>query len=275
MYSGSTISSVSGRLLGAHQRIDKIARKQLDQLCPNNNFPSIKNILRFEGNNGPDAIKRKSPAKDEPWHFIDPFNHEDLNLIEQIDLHYKNLVLALKNNDEIKSAFEAAWIAHAIVDGLTPAHHFPYEEKMSELRCGQGQESRNSLYKKLVMNGGTKTEAIKNNWKMWGPKGLYTNHANFETGVAVLLTAFNRLSNCPKASKITILKKQDLGRWFRSQSQSIAKLDIYNQFCESGWTLDVAKKVRKQLIPEIIQAVTLVWYKAHIESSRAPKALPA
>lgn len=273
MYSGSTISAASGRLLGAHQRIDKIARRQLELLCPKNNFPPIKDILKFEGNNGPDAIKRKSPAKNEPWHFIDPFDNDDNNLIEQINLHYKNLVEALRDNDKVKSAFEAAWIAHAIVDGLTPAHHFPYEKKMSELRGGMGNDSRNSIYNKLMMKGSTRRETIVNNWKMWGPKGLYTNHAAFETGVAVLMAPLSRLGSLPKATKIAKFKKQDLNKWFRNQSQSIAKLNIYDQFCETGWTIAVAKKVRRQLIPEIIQAVTLVWYKAYLDSKKQTKAL--
>ncbi|NDA64389.1 MAG: hypothetical protein EBX50_20525 [Chitinophagia bacterium] len=272
MYSGSTISSASGRLLGAHQRIDKIAHRQLQQLCPKNTFPSIKNILKFEGNNGPDAIKRKSPAKDEPWHFIDPHDHSDDNLIKQIELHYKNLVQALNQKDEIKSAFEAAWIAHAIVDGLTPAHHYPYDEKLSELRCGQSNDTRTSLYKKLVMQGETKTKTLKNNWKMWGPKGLYTNHANFETGVALLMAPISKLGTLPKPSAITKFKKQNLEQWYRQQSQAIAKLNIYDQFCESGWNIKVARKVRKQLIPDIIQAVTLVWYKAYLDSKQ-PKVL--
>lgn len=274
MYSGSTISAASGRILGAHQRIDKIAHRQLQQLCPKNNFPSIKNILKFEGNNGPDAIKRKSPAKNEPWHFMDPYDHSDKDLIKQINLHYKNLVEALKNNDEIKSAFEAAWIAHAIVDGLTPAHHYPYDEKLSELRCGQTNDTRTSVYKKLVMKGETKTKTIKNNWKMWGPKGLYTNHAAFETGVAILMAPLNKLGVLPKQSAIAKFKKQNLEQWYRQQSQSIAKLNIYDQFCESGWTMSVAKKVRNQLIPDIIQAVTLVWYQAYLDSKQ-PQALKA
>jgi len=266
MYSGSTISAASGRILGAHQRIDKIAHRQLQQLCPKNSFPSIKNILTFEGNNGPDAIKRKSPAKDEPWHFIDPHDHSDKNLIMQIELHYKNLVKALTEKDEVKSAFEAAWIAHAIVDGLTPAHHYPYDEKLSELRSGQTNDSRTSVYRKIVIKSETKTKTIKNNWKMWGPKGLYTNHATFETGVAVLMAPLNKLGKIPKQSTVAKFKKQNLEDWYREQSQAIAKLNIYDQFCESGWTINVAKKVRSQLIPEIIQAVTLVWYKAYLDS---------
>ena len=36
-------------------------------------------------------------------------------------------------NDKTRAAFEAAWLAHALTDGLTPAHHYPYQEAVSEL----------------------------------------------------------------------------------------------------------------------------------------------
>ena len=49
MYSGTTLTAVSGRLAGAHQKIDRIARRQLSVLlegtadAPKNmaNFPAI------------------------------------------------------------------------------------------------------------------------------------------------------------------------------------------------------------------------------------------
>ena len=72
MYSGSTITKISGIVLGAHQKIDRVARKHLEALLPENNFPKISNILKFEGDKGPDSIKRKSPFVDEPWHFFHP-----------------------------------------------------------------------------------------------------------------------------------------------------------------------------------------------------------
>ena len=74
MYSGSTMTLLSGRMMGVHQKIDRIARKQLTQIVGKTRlFPGIRKILHFEGQNGPDAIKRKSPARDEPWHFYSPF----------------------------------------------------------------------------------------------------------------------------------------------------------------------------------------------------------
>ncbi len=64
MYSGTTLTRFSGRVIGTHQKVDRVARKQLATLVKNRNiFPSATKILVFEGKNGPDAIKRKSPAK--------------------------------------------------------------------------------------------------------------------------------------------------------------------------------------------------------------------
>jgi hypothetical protein len=33
---------------------------------------------------------------------------------------------------DTERAFQAAWLAHAVVDGLTPAHHYPYESEASK-----------------------------------------------------------------------------------------------------------------------------------------------
>ena len=88
MYSGTTLTRFSGRVIGAHQKIDKVARKQLAFLVKNKDvFPAVSEILVFEGKNGPDAIKRKSPAKDEPWHYYSPFDEDDSKLIELINEH--------------------------------------------------------------------------------------------------------------------------------------------------------------------------------------------
>jgi hypothetical protein len=269
MYSGSTFNSLSGQLLGAHQKIDRVARRNLDKLVPQCSFPAKRLILHFEGNNGPDAIKRKSPAKDEPWHYLQPFDLTDTQLLELIKGHYISLIDALKNKDEVRSSFEAAWLAHAIVDGLTPAHHYPYEQKLVELSNGQGIECRTSIGKKLIMPGSDKKTVIQNNWKMWGPKGLFTTHAAFETGVAMLMAPLKLTKSLPRAEAIAEFKGKSIEEWFRSRAQTVAKMDLYTAFCESGWTVELAKTVRLQLAPTIVEAVTLVWHGAIIEAGLA------
>lgn len=60
MYAGTTFRNKSGHIIGVHQKIDRIARRSLKSyLKTDDYFPAIKNILHFEGNNGPDAIKKK------------------------------------------------------------------------------------------------------------------------------------------------------------------------------------------------------------------------
>ncbi|MEK7594677.1 MAG: hypothetical protein AAB436_03505 [Patescibacteria group bacterium] len=262
MYSGSTFSQYSGRVLGAHQKIDRVARRHLSRLTPCGSFPDIRSILHFEGGNGPDSIKRKSPAKDEPWHYLQPFDLDDTQLIDLIEDHYAKLVKALKAGDNVRSAFEAAWLAHAVVDGLTPAHHYPYEEKLTELRGGSGKEDRTTIGKKIIMPGHNKRHAVINNWLMWGPKGLFTTHAAFEAGVAMLIAPLRIKRAIPKLDKITNFQSQPLSEWFRNQAQDVAKLELYDKFCASGWTMPLASRVRSQLAPKIVESVTLVWYGA-------------
>jgi hypothetical protein len=271
MYSGSTMTAFSGRLIGAHQKIDRLARRNLEYLMPQSRFPSIRSILHFEGRHGPDAIKRKSPAKDEPWHYLQPFDLQDTDLIKLIERHYKQLVAALRQKDEVRASFEAAWLAHAIVDGLTPAHHYPYEEKLVELRSGRSITERTSISKKLLLPGKSPSHRLRNNWKMWGPKGLFTTHAAFEMGFAYLIAPLKSTSKRMRlsADKVERFKAQSLAEWFRKTAQEVSRLELYDAFYKSGWTISLARRVRNQLTPLLVQSVELVWYSALLEANDA------
>jgi len=266
MYSGTTLTTFSGKVLGTHQKIDRVARHHLERLMPHSKFPGVRSILYFEGDNGPDGIKRKSPAKDEPWHFFMPFDADDTQLLGLINEHYRKLVEALKKADSVRASFEAAWLAHAVVDGLTPAHHFPFEEKLFELRL-EGNESRTTVKQKIVMPGTSRSKQVSNNWKMWGPKGLFTTHTAFEWGVGMLMVPMNFYRKLPTADKIDAFQKQSIDVWFRNLAQEIAHLELYDAFYKSGWTIPLARRVRRQLAPKLVQAVTVVWYCAAREAS--------
>lgn len=255
------MTSFSGRLIGAHQKIDRLARRNLEYLAPRCQFPKITEILHFEGRHGPDAIKRKSPAKDEPWHYLQPFDTDDTQLIKLIEGHYRSLVRSLKLHDEVRASFEAAWLAHAVVDGLTPAHHYPYEEKLVEL-SGRSLDERTTIRQKTVFPGDSLPAQIKNNWKFWGPKGLFTTHFTFEWGVAVLIAPIKSRPRRPTPDKIAEFETQPLGQWFRKIAQDVASMELYDAFYKSGWTIGLARRVRRQLAPTLIQAVALVWYGA-------------
>lgn len=268
MYSGSTLTTKSGRILGAHQKLDRIARRHLERLLPEASFPTARRILHFEGGNGPDAIKRKSPAQDEPWHYFQPFNLEDTQIIDLITEHYKALVKSLKADDDVRAAFESAWLAHAIVDGLTPAHHFPYEEKLTELREGEGKETRTTMKGKLVMPGQTKRRLVSNNWKMWGPKGLFTTHGAFELGVATLIMPLKIRRGLPHEEDIARFEEIGLVEWFRQTAQEIVAMDLYERFYNHGWTTKLTRDVRTKLAPAIVRTVCLAWYSALKEAEK-------
>ncbi|HEY4964427.1 MAG TPA: hypothetical protein VIH90_07085 [Candidatus Saccharimonadales bacterium] len=266
MYAGTTFTRISGNIIGAHQKIDRVARRHLEKLIPDVKFPEISDILHFEGSNGPDGIKRKSPSKNEPWHFIQPFDIDDTQLIDTISDHYHALVKAIRAANQVRASFEAAWLAHAMVDGLTPAHHYPYEEKLSELRNGESMDTRSTMKKRLLMSGETKTHAILNNWKMWGPKGLFSTHASFEFGVATLIAPLSFKDIESPDALIKDLTHESIADWYRSLAQNVAKLNLYDDFYKTGWTVKLSNKVKKQLAPTLINAVTAVWYSAYKEA---------
>ncbi len=268
MYSGLTLTRFSGRLLGTHQKIDRVARKQLKLIAPASSFPLTKNILHFEGKNGPDAIKRKSPAKDEPWHYFNPFDDTHKEMFDLIDSHFQNLVKELKAKNQEKAAFEAAWLAHALVDGLTPAHHYPYEEALSELRGGKGLETRVTIKEKWVIPGDTAAEKLRNNWKMWGAKGLVVSHGMFEMGVATLLKPLSFKDTAPQASDLETIAELGSVEYFKHIAREIGVLDMYSKFIDKGWTPKLAYQVRHQLGPLMVKTVTLVWYDALVKAGQ-------
>jgi len=271
MYSGSTISPISGAVLGAHQKIDRVARRNIERMLPGCNFPSIRQIMHFEGHNGPDAIKRKSPAKDEPWHYFQPFDVTDTQLLDLIESHYKRLVVALKQDDSVRAAFESAWLAHAVVDGLTPAHHYPYEEKLVELRGGQGIESRTTIKEKMLFPGDTLRHQASNNWKYWGPKGLFTTHFAFEWGVSTLIKPLRLLQSLPTNTDIEQFSTMGIQGWYRSVAQEVARLELYDDFYKGGWTTSLGRRVRRELAPALARSVSIIWYGAMHEASKGRK----
>lgn len=266
MYAGTTIGNQSGALLGAHQRIDRIARKHLSRLLKSEDlFPSQKQILYFEGNNGPDGIKRKSPSADEPWHFINPLNMHDRSLINIIIDHQKNLAVALKEENRERAAFEAAWLAHAVVDGLTPAHHYPLAEKIEEL-FGKPHYERASVKEKNLIRGKGVRDTVSKNWEYWGSGGVFSNHSLFEFGVATVILGRTYSKEIVTKRDLNVLKDKGYEQVFLRILQQIVSLRSYESFEKRGWTVDLSRTVRQELVPLIVKAVVLAWYAALQES---------
>ncbi len=263
MYSGTTFRHQSGNIAGVHQRIDRVAKKQLvHQIGREAFFPSIKLILHFEGKNGPDGIKSKSPSVDEPWHFIAPDAVADDPLIKVIEDHLYNLAAALKKQDEVRAAFEAAWLSHAIVDGLTPAHHVPLAEKIEEL-WGKAHNERNSKSDKIIIKGNGARDSLAKNWEYWGTKGIFSAHLFYEMGVASSLTVatFNDIGITDK--DLERIRREGYIPYFLESVKAVDAMGTYQEFLKAGWSARLANISRKELVPLIMKNVCLAWYAAH------------
>ena len=271
MYSGLMLTRYAGRILGAHQKIDRTARRRLEKLVETKKFPKYREIVRFEGKNGPDGIKVKSPAQDEPWHFYNPFDNDDTKLLGIIQDHYKLLVGELKQGNRERASFEAAWLAHALVDGLTPAHQFPFEEKMSVLRSGENADTRTTFKEKLIMHGDTPFEKIRNNWAMWGARGLFSTHILFELGVATLILPLNFGELVFSQQELDEALQLGIVEIFERTAKEVGVLEMYHGYTETGWTARLANDVRHKLGPLLVRTVTLAWYTAAIEAGMKPK----
>ena len=274
MYAGSTLVMLKyfDAWFGAHQKIDRTAHRHLRAILSDTAiyFPSALQINRFEGRNGPDGIKRKTPARDEPWHFYNPADPHDDKVIIIIEEHQQELVIALREQNEVRAAFEAAWMAHAIVDGLTPAHHYPYEEELLKLR-GQGKETRTSVKEQLLIPGKTLPKMVHNNWKFWGDKGLLATHFAFEWGIAIMATPLRLNRSRPSKHELDEILEQGVGPVFLRLAAEINSFDMYSEFYKSGWTPRLAKIARQELLPRIVNAVTIAWYAASIEAAKPQK----
>ncbi len=257
----------SGNVVGTHQKIDRIARRHLDELLElPAKFPTAKEILHFEGSRGPDGIKLKSPGKDEPWHFINPGKSGEGPLLGNIQDHHDNLVAALRGRNMVRAAYEAAWLAHAVTDGLTPAHQDNYAEQLAQM--GNDNDERKSVKQKIIVGGTSKRAVIKNNWDYWGTKGILTTHTLFEAGVATATKPFSFKTGLPSEHDVEELRADGFEAIYLRLVTEVASLNMYEEFKKTGWTNRLARVTNRDLLPRIIVAVTLAWYSAHEEAVR-------
>lgn len=256
-------------LFHAHQKINRTSRRHLRKLLPADAFfPGSRSIMHFEGRMGPDAAKLKKQHGDQPWHFLNPFNEADDEIDGLIDDHYKQLVQALKQRDLVRSSFEASWLAHAIVDGLTPAHHYPYEEELAKLRGGEERHTRKGLIGRGFVRGDTMLESWQRSLKLVGPKGLLTTHAMFEAGAWAIMRPLRLQKAMPSAEELESLLAEGVVAAFRKTAREVAELQIYHRFIARGWTRTLNRDVRKELAPRMVKMVTLAWYGAAAEAAK-------
>src|SRR5512146_2147585 len=224
-------------LFHAHQKLDRTAHRHLQELLPQNSFPTIDQVLNFEGSRGPDSANLKRLKYGQPWHFVDPLDTADTDLHSQIYGHYEGLVKSLRSNDEVRAAFEAAWLAHALVDGLTPAHHFPYEAELSRLRGGETRHTRKGLAGRLYVKGDTLSKSVLQSLKLVGPKGLLTTHAMFEAGAYAIILPLRLNRARPAANDLEDVEADGVIEVFKRTAREVAEINLYERFYQLGWTL--------------------------------------
>ena len=253
----------------AHQKLDRVAHRHLLRLLPSGQvFPSIRQVLEFEGPQGPDGAKLKRLESGQPWHFVDPLDANDTDLHDQIRAHYEGLVAALKHSDDVRAAFEASWMAHALVDGLTPAHHFPYEAELSRLRGGEARHSRKGLLGRLYVKGDTLSKSALQSLKLVGPKGLLTTHAMFEAGAYALIIPRRFKKALPSQADLERITTDGVVAVFKQIAREVAELNLYERFYALGWTQPVSRDVCRELAPRMVRMITLAWYAACYEANQ-------
>lgn len=252
----------------AHQKIDRVARRNLSTLEPSVYFPNIKQILKFEAGRGPDGAKlKRHEHSQQPWHFINPKEDAESDIHREINFHYSGLIDALIQKDLTRSGFEASWLAHALVDGLTPAHHHPYEEELEKLR-GDHRDSRKGLTGRLYVKGSSVTKTVKKSVKLIGPKGILTSHAMFEAGAFTIIAPLRLAKSVPNSYEIATINKIGLINYFNKMVEEVNSLNLYERFCKLGWTQSVARDVKKELAPRMVKTVTLAWFCAEMEAKK-------
>ncbi len=270
-------SRFSGKIVGTHQRLDQSARRVLAQKLPRSKyFPTAKDIIHFEGMRGPDGLKRKSPGIDEPSHMLveddlaspAAIEHGDLDtrsVVEMIIDHRWNLVRALKNKNEVRAAFEAAWMAHMITDGLTPAHHFPLSDVKEELMTDKEMVKVFGAPMKGLMHGRNMLETLRNNWLYWGAGGHMSKHIAYEYGVLMIVAAMPQRALDVKLTEED-WQELDTEKMFRKALEKVRTMNMYRRFLDEGWTTELAVETKTELLPEIVRAIALGWYSAAAEA---------
>jgi hypothetical protein len=149
------------------------------------------------------------------------------------------------------------------VDGLTPAHHFPFKERLIEMR-GEGIETRDSFRKKIFVSqtGDTARQLLIKNWKFWGAKGIWTNHFMFEFGIASTIFPLRLKEGYPNGNDAVRVRDEGLIPLFKEAAQKIYELRMYERFQRHGWTKALARQTRLELAPLIVRLATLAWYEA-------------
>jgi len=254
-------------VLRAHQKIDKAAYRQLTDLTDCSKIFTYREVVHFEGRRGPDSPRLKKGGGQPPWHFYDP-DGENEEYFLVLKSHYDGLVKEIKKGDRARTGFEAAWLAHALVDGLTPAHHYPYEEQLEDLRS-ENKSTRETLRGHFIVKGNSFLGTVRKSSQLIGPKGLLTTHTTFEAGAATIIL--------PLLLNRAILSEEELNdsdgyegliESFKIYVSEIDAFHMYERFYRKGWTPSLSLDIRRELAPRMVKVVTLAWFNALKEAKK-------
>lgn len=263
MYSGFVTSKKTVSAMGVHQRFDTAALAMLKPFLTPGTFPALSQILHFEGINGPDGLKVKSPGKDEPSHLYNPTTDSG-SIPGLIDRHYQQLVEALKQPDLVRAGFEAAWLAHYVCDGLTPAHHYPLDEKLAEHEIKKNSKGSYGLKRQP---GESAMDVMRKGWAVFGGKGILTTHFNFEMGVATAIVG-QRLPESLDTAKLAQARKLGVIDFFKQEARAVAELGMYERFYLQGWSPTLARQIKTKLVPISVQAIAIIWLMAYLDAGK-------
>jgi hypothetical protein len=183
--------------------------------------------------------------------------HDDSGEVPRhISSHYAGLVDCLKTGDKIRGAFEASWLAHYICDGLTPAHHWPLEDRIAEAVAS----STTSDVSKF-------TASLKKNWSIWGLKGHLSTHFYFETGIAFALLSYQIR---PVFSEDELARARQLGavEYFKDQARDVATLHLYERFYKESWSAELIASIKNKVAPQTARAIGTIWLLAVLEAGQ-------
>ncbi len=260
------------RLLQTHQKIDKLAYAKLRNLVSDIPILKITEILHYEGARGPDSPRLYSGGKTAPWHYYDPTGSvSPLPFLNTLKEHYQELVRRLVEGDEEQSAFEAAWLAHALVDGLTPPHHRPVEAELEELHKAPIHD-RETVSSHLLVKSSSALHSVVKNWKLVGPGGMLTLHTYFEANAGLAATPMTPSMIKLTPDEVKVLSADSLVEFFERYAREVDSFDMLKRFHKKGWNWKLTRLVRRELVPRMVKLVTLAWYGALCEAGVVKKA---
>lgn len=226
--------------VGTHQKFDRSAYALVRDKFDKGKFPTQSMIINFEGFGGPDGLKFKGKyVSDHMW---DPVNKIG-QLPNWVEIHFNNLVKALKQDDLVKASFEAGFMAHYLTDSLTPAHHVSHKFLLEEY-----EEQKH-----------------RKRWKVYGHKGVLSSHVAFETGISSAIF-FAPIKTSFDEDLLKRIRKDGIKKVVMQESLEMSKHNMYAAYLKKGWSTKLVKTIKATVVKRIPQLISAAWLAAYQEA---------